>query len=29
MRRGVEDFNRAAEGVVRRSLRQQMSTGNM
>jgi len=29
VREGVEDFNRAAEGVVRRSLRQQMSAMNL
>ncbi|KAK4004728.1 uncharacterized protein LOC116920300 [Daphnia magna] len=29
VRQGVEDFNRAAEGVVRRSLRQQMSTAHL
>ncbi|XP_046460535.1 uncharacterized protein LOC124207221 [Daphnia pulex] len=29
VRQGVEDFNRAAEGVVRRSLRHQMSTAHL
>jgi len=28
-REGVEDFHRTAEGVVRRSLRQQMSAMNL